>query len=392
METFEQTIDVFWHGAFVCFFGLAAYFFYQSRKIDLHRVTFMCMLVWAFFGLDGFLAYLPEEMISKEYAQYLITVLDTFTVPFTILLGYELTYTRKVTSFMVLLHNIPSILFLAVFLVSPQRIVVEVAFYFMLGYICVYTIFFLSQSRAYARRIKDVYSDEENKSIIWLHKVVFACLIMAVVWYIMVEQVDVPCTNGLYYAICLFTWLYTLVHIHRMVPVLIGYRADIDKGVAPEPVAVEPAPEEVAEEEEPVAQEPAEDIVVNVTPEVDRKYSFAPRLKEMVEEERIYLRPDLNINELARILGTNRAYLSSYLNTVLGVSFFDYINALRIDHSVELLRSSNFTVDQIADMSGFNNTYSFRRVFVKRFGVTPTDWRHENQSEPDVQGTSAKTE
>ena len=44
-------------------------------------------------------------------------------------------------------------------------------------------------------------------------------------------------------------------------------------------------------------------------------------------------------------------------------------------HAVGLLISTDFTIDEIASMSGYNSAHAFRRVFKKVFGTLPTAYR-----------------
>lgn len=62
-------------------------------------------------------------------------------------------------------------------------------------------------------------------------------------------------------------------------------------------------------------------------------------LERLMDEEELYLRPDLTLTDLAQALGTNRTYVSNYLSQMLHQTFYDYINQLRIERmSKPLLR------------------------------------------------------
>jgi AraC-like DNA-binding protein len=94
----------------------------------------------------------------------------------------------------------------------------------------------------------------------------------------------------------------------------------------------------------------------------------------------IYRNPRLTINDVANAVGTNRTYLSAYLNSVLHTTFYDYINGYRIEYiSKKLLEEEapGKTIEEIAELSGFNSTTTFRRAFQKKTGMTPMTFRRE---------------
>lgn len=106
-----------------------------------------------------------------------------------------------------------------------------------------------------------------------------------------------------------------------------------------------------------------------------KNYHFADRMERMFSEKELYLNPTLNINELAQHLGTNRTYISNYLNRQLHTTFYEYVNQWRIRRAQKLLERTELTLDQIACQSGFNSQSSFRRYFTAATGTTPSSYR-----------------
>lgn len=100
------------------------------------------------------------------------------------------------------------------------------------------------------------------------------------------------------------------------------------------------------------------------------KMDFAEGVREL-ERERFYLDSDVNIDWVANALGTNRHYVSDYFNKVLHTTFSEYINNLRLEHAVNLLRSGRVPQSQVSYSAGFNNDHTFRRLFKQKYGCTP---------------------
>lgn len=100
---------------------------------------------------------------------------------------------------------------------------------------------------------------------------------------------------------------------------------------------------------------------------------FAEKIREL-ERGRFYLDFDINIDWVANALGTNRHYVSDYFNKVLGTSFSNYINNLRLEHAVHLLKSGRTQLSDIAYSAGFNNDRTFRRLFKQKYGCSPSQY------------------
>lgn len=62
----------------------------------------------------------------------------------------------------------------------------------------------------------------------------------------------------------------------------------------------------------------------------------------------------------------------------LGVSFSDYLTDLRLSYAKDLICSTNHSIEEIAERSGFKNGKSFSRLFRQREGITPYRYRKEH--------------
>lgn len=114
--------------------------------------------------------------------------------------------------------------------------------------------------------------------------------------------------------------------------------------------------------------------------QVNRKFdaknlTMLERLHTIMEERQLYLNPNFSIIDLTNLLGTNRTYVSVYLNEVLGKSFFDFVNDYRLQVAEKMVCETNDNFRDIAMRSGFNSLSTFRRAFARKHGVTPGVYR-----------------
>ena len=103
---------------------------------------------------------------------------------------------------------------------------------------------------------------------------------------------------------------------------------------------------------------------------------YGIKLQQCMEEERLYLNPKLTISDVATTIGTNRTYLSDYLNKKLCITFYEYVNHYRVMEACEILvGGSNQLLEEVARLSGFNSLSTFHRSFLKVMKITPLQYR-----------------
>ncbi len=100
-----------------------------------------------------------------------------------------------------------------------------------------------------------------------------------------------------------------------------------------------------------------------------------------VRRERLYAEPELSVPRLARLLGTNSAYVSRAFNEGLGQSFSGFINRLRCEEMAKRL-DEGFAGDllDLALDCGFSSKASFNRAFKASYGCSPSAYRRHHAS------------
>jgi AraC-like DNA-binding protein/streptogramin lyase len=103
-----------------------------------------------------------------------------------------------------------------------------------------------------------------------------------------------------------------------------------------------------------------------------------PKLTRLMQEEKVFLDPDLSLQKLSQQLHVHYNHLSQIINKQMGKSFNDYINSYRIEEARKKLADpieSQKTILEIAYDTGFYSKSVFNTAFKKFTGMTPSQYK-----------------
>ena len=104
-------------------------------------------------------------------------------------------------------------------------------------------------------------------------------------------------------------------------------------------------------------------------------------LNRIVVQDQLYLSSELSREDLAQLVHLNNARFARMIKECTGTNFNGYINDLRIDYAIKLLKlHPNYTIRAIADEVGFNSTPILYNLFKKKTGMTPYEFKKAQQS------------
>jgi len=83
----------------------------------------------------------------------------------------------------------------------------------------------------------------------------------------------------------------------------------------------------------------------------------------------------LTLYRVAEQVERPEKFISQLFKEVTGTNLSDYIEQLRMDQAIVLLKDRELTVDEIAMQVGYNSSHSFRRAFKRVRGVSPSLYR-----------------
>ena len=94
------------------------------------------------------------------------------------------------------------------------------------------------------------------------------------------------------------------------------------------------------------------------------------------EEELRFTDNQMSLRLLSEEFNTNIPYLSKIINVYKGKNFNYYINDLRIDYIIELLKNDatylNYDIKNLASLAGFTNAVNFSDNFQRKFEIKPS--------------------
>ena len=90
------------------------------------------------------------------------------------------------------------------------------------------------------------------------------------------------------------------------------------------------------------------------------------------------LTENISLDNLAKNANMSRTYFCTVFKKLNGISPWDYITIKRVEKAIELLKTTNLTMLELALKCGFNNTANFNRAFKKVTSKVPSDYILKN--------------
>lgn len=197
--------------------------------------------------------------------------------------------------------------------------------------------------RRYDRMVDEFYADTDDKSMRNIQSILYLVLTIAILSFIVniigrarfTDHEIILATTSLMFSALLFAIGYEGLHRHFSI---IDMRTNKEQVSNDDSAALKDA--------------------------VNR--SMTERIIALVENDKIYLQPDLKLDDLAQMMHTNRTYIYQAVNQQMGISFNEFINRYRIAHAKRLMASDpTLSMNDVALLSGFASLSSFYRNMKK---------------------------
>lgn len=107
--------------------------------------------------------------------------------------------------------------------------------------------------------------------------------------------------------------------------------------------------------------------------------SESRRVRKMINYMHDNYKKDIHLSDVASYVNMSEVSFSRFMKKRTGKNYIEYLNDLRLGIASRYLVDTNKTIAEICYECGFNNLSNFNRIFKKRKGFTPKEFR-ENYS------------
>ena len=104
----------------------------------------------------------------------------------------------------------------------------------------------------------------------------------------------------------------------------------------------------------------------------DHSHSTSEKVIEYINE---HFQMAINRKTVAATFNLNQDYLTRLLKEKYGIIFSEYLTRLRIEKAIDLLKSTDMPVKEIAAECGYTDDNYFIKAFKKKQGLTPAIYR-----------------
>ena len=113
----------------------------------------------------------------------------------------------------------------------------------------------------------------------------------------------------------------------------------------------------------------------------DQYKELYERIVLYFEMSKPYLDGNLTINDVVKVVYSNKVYISKAICHYTGRNFRQFLNYYRVAYSMDLFRENpEFKVSELAEKSGFNTVVSYTMAFRLFMNETPSEWCRKERS------------
>ncbi len=99
------------------------------------------------------------------------------------------------------------------------------------------------------------------------------------------------------------------------------------------------------------------------------------RVEKVINYINLNFQKPISLTEVARLVNMTESAFSRFFKARTGMTFIDSLTKIRLGHSSRMLIETTQSIAEIAYDCGFNNISNFNRIFKKRKGCTPKEFK-----------------
>lgn len=231
-------------------------------------------------------------------------------------------------------------------------------------HIAIYWFLSLRKLWKHQKDLEKITASPEDVRLDWLLYFVYAIGFTVLVWifdiYVFPTQKLVGWFTPFYF-LCIYALGYFAMKQKEVYPLTEAQAREVDDFLKEGP---KPAPTGIKEE-------------------APRMKDLKNHLLQVMEQEKLYLNPALNLPMLAESLQLSVHETSELINAGFGENFAQFVNKYRVEESKRLLLSEkhdHLSIIGIAFEAGFNSKTSFNTAFKKITHLSPSEFRSKSKA------------
>ncbi len=245
-------------------------------------------------------------------------------------------------------------------------------------FIIVVSIWFLKKIKQYQNKIKNQYSSVELLHLNWFRNFTYAYIILQIIELILFSAADLGLQIDL-------SIIFMITSITMVLAVLyLCYNGIRQYTLAEFHESLEPKEFENYLSNDDTQSDASSLNLKYKTSSLSKEELrlLFLQLKQLFDEEKVYLDPQLKIQNLSDRLQISTHKISQTINTEAGMSFFDYVNSFRVAHLKNLLskpENRRYTILALGIESGFNSKATLNRIFKQKVRISPRAFQKKTQ-------------
>lgn len=353
--------------------GLSLFMFRHHRTFQYQRVFAAVLILHSIGFFNNFLVAACQNLPCSDYINTLLIFYDYMIVGGYMIFTVALVFPNRYRAWQLLLLEIPFVAALILFAVTGWATIYPVVQIFTMITAFVLLVVLEIAIRRYTVMLHDNVLNIEHFDLRWGAWLIAILFVVQLFWAVESLSQKTWFTVSVANRNLLFDTLWCFI---VMAAILFVMRRIIRQEVFVE--------ETEETEKSDIPENATDDDTVNPFPHSPYLEDLMDKnIEDFIHEKKIFLDKTLTLQKLSAQLGTNRQYLSNYINQKKGKTFYDYINDFRLEEAKRLLDTKgtqqHHSIEEIAVLSGFNSYSTFLRSFAKKYGQTPSQYMRGKQ-------------
>lgn len=381
MLVFLQIMEKnFFYALLLCFFSgitlcqLIVYFIMivlKYNKYQFQRVFAATLLMLAVGFLDNFIMLACHNISNAEYINTLLLLYDYLVIGCFMIFAITLVHPNRYKIKQLLLIELPYLTAFILYATTPIPAIYPAVQIYTIATSTILAIWLLLSIKKHNRMLTGNStggSTFEYLNLRWIATLVVLMYAVQLIWAIESLSQKDWFTSSNYERNLVFDTIWCLITI---IYIYIIYKRIIQQQVTSFQT------QEKSEQENTEQLSQSSDLYYKILTNTD--------IDKNIRENKYYLDEILTLQKLATLLGTNRQYLSNYINREKQKTFYEYINEFRLEEAKSLLDGYDvkhpYSMEEISSLAGFKSYSTFLRSFVKKYSISPSKYlKNKNYS------------